>query len=217
MGPERSAATQQPGGTPRWLLGWQASFLLGLITVIVGLVVSFRPAQSFAAAVVLLGVLMIVSGIFHVVRALEGTEHERVWWAIASMALIVTGIVLIRHLHLSLALAGVIIGFTWVVQGASALLAGVAGRRRTEAGWWMVFGVVSLAAGIVVLSVPVSSVTALAVLTGTWFVVMGVLEMLGALVFRRAVLSQRARRVSVPGQRVGQSMPSDSVAGAHHE
>jgi hypothetical protein len=69
----------------------------------------------------------------------------------------------------------------------------------------------------VVLSVSVSSVTALAALTGTWFVVMGVLEMLGALVFRRAVLSQRARRVSVSGQRVGESIPSDSVAGVHHE
>jgi uncharacterized membrane protein HdeD (DUF308 family) len=216
MGPERSVATRQPDGTLRWLLGWQASFLLGLITVIVGLIVSFRPAQSLAAVVVLLGVLMIVSGIFHMVRALDGAERERVWRAIASVALIVTGIVLIRHLHLSLALAGLIIGSTWVVQGVSALLAGVAGRRRTEAGWWVVFGAVSLAAGIVVLSVPVSSVTALAVLTGIWFVVIGVLEMLGAMVFRRAVLSQRARGVSVPRQQID-SIPSDSVAGAQHE
>jgi uncharacterized membrane protein HdeD (DUF308 family) len=217
MGPERSAATRQPDGTLGWLLGWRASFLLGLITVIVGLIVSFRPAQSLAVIVVLLGTLMIISGIFHMVRALDGAEQERVWRAIASVALIVTGVVLIRHLHLSLALAGLIIGVTWIVQGVSALLDSVSGRRRTEAGWSVVFGVVSLAAGIVVVSVPVSSVTALAVLAGIWFVVMGVLEMLGALVFRRTMLSQRSRRVSIPGQRVSQSTPSDSVAEARHE
>lgn len=201
MGPERTGGTQQADGASRWLTGWQASFLLGLATVVLGLIVSFHPVTSLVAVVVLLGVLLIVSGIFHLARAVDGAETERVWRSIAGVVCIVTGVVLIRHLHLSLALAGLIIGLTWIVQGVSALLEGVFGRRRAEAGWWVFFGVISLIAGIVVMSAPVSSVTALAVLTGIWFIVMGVLEMLGALVFRRTAIRQRSGRASVPGPR----------------
>jgi uncharacterized membrane protein HdeD (DUF308 family) len=213
MEPERTGGTQQADGAPRWLMGWQASFLLGLITVILGLIVSFHPVTSLVAVVVLLGIALIVSGIFHIARALDGAERDRVWRAIAGVVCIVTGVVLIRHLHLSLALAGLIIGFTWIVQGVSALLEGVSGHRRTEAGWWVFFGVISLIAGIVVMSVPISSVTALAVLMGIWFVVMGVLEMLGALVFRRTAIRQRSGRIGVPGQRAAEAASDTPAAG----
>jgi uncharacterized membrane protein HdeD (DUF308 family) len=193
-------------------MGWQASFVLGLITVVLGLIVSFHPVTSLVAVVVLLGIGLIASGIFHLARALDGAGQDRVWRAIAGVVCIVTGVVLIRHLHLSLALAGLIIGFTWIVQGVSALFEGISGRTRTEAGWWVFFGVISLIAGIVVMSVPISSVTALAVLMGIWFIVLGVLEMLGALVFRRTAIRQRSGRVGVPRQRAAEAASSDAPA-----
>jgi uncharacterized membrane protein HdeD (DUF308 family) len=111
-------------------------------------------------------------------------------------------VVLIRHLNLTLALIGLVIGLTWIVQGVLALLAGISIGRA--GGWWpIVFGIVSLAAGIVVISTPVSSVTALATLMGIWFVVMGVLEMAGALAVRHASRGAGAGQVNVPGQRAG--------------
>jgi uncharacterized membrane protein HdeD (DUF308 family) len=210
MEPERTGGTQQAGGASRWLMGWQASFLLGLITVVLGLIVSFHPVTSLVVVVVLLGIGLIASGIFHLARALDGAEQDRVWRAIAGVVCVVTGVVLIRHLHLSLALAGLIIGFTWIVQGVSALFEGISGRRRTEAGWLVFFGVISLIAGIVVMSVPISSVTALAVLMGIWFIVLGVLEMLGALVLRRIAIRQRSGQIGVPGQRAAEAASSDA-------
>ena len=43
---------------------------------------------------------------------------------------IVVGVVLIRHLHLTRAVVGLIIGITWIVQGLAALIGGIAGNVR---------------------------------------------------------------------------------------
>jgi len=125
--------------------------------------------------------------------------------------------VLIRHLHLSLALIGLVIGLTWVVQGLAALIAGFSGApTRMGTGWAILFGVISLIAGIVVISAPIASITTLAVLMGIWFVVMGVMEMFGAFAFRHAVrhasrAEDQAGDVSVPGQRAS-GTAADSTA-----
>ncbi len=173
---------------------WQATLFLGVVTVIIGLIVSFRPSGSLNVIAVLLGILMIISGIFHLIRVFDSAEQHRVWLGIAGLLYVVIGVVLIRHLHLTVALIGLIVGITWIVQGLTALFGGVAGSREGR-GWWIFFGIVSLIAGIVVVSAPVSSVTVLAVLLGIWFIVMGVFEVVAAFIIRRAVSS------SPPAQR----------------
>jgi uncharacterized membrane protein HdeD (DUF308 family) len=100
---------------------------------------------------------------------------------------IVIGVVLIRHLHLTRSLIGLIIGITWIVQGLTALIGGISGGAREGRAWWIIFGVVSLIAGIVVASAPASSLTALAVLLGIWFIIMGIFEIIGGFMLRRAL------------------------------
>jgi uncharacterized membrane protein HdeD (DUF308 family) len=164
---------------------WQTTLFLGVVTVIIGLIVSFRPSGSLNVIAVLLGILMIISGIFHLIRVFDGAEQHRVWLGIAGLLYVVIGVILIRHLHLTVALIGLIVGLTWIIQGLSALFGGIAGSREGR-GWWTFFGIVSLIAGIVVVSAPVSSVTVLAVLLGIWFIVMGLFEVIAAFIIRRA-------------------------------
>jgi uncharacterized membrane protein HdeD (DUF308 family) len=165
---------------------WQTTLFLGVVTVILGLIVSFHPSGSLNVIAVLLGILMIISGIFDLIRVFDRAEQHRIWLGIAGLLYIVIGVVLIRHLHLTVALIGLVVGLTWIVQGLSALFGGVAGSREGR-GWWIFFGIVSLIAGIVVVSAPVSSVTVLATLLGIWFIVMGLIEIIGAFIIRRAV------------------------------
>ena len=128
---------------------WQVTLFLGVVTVILGLIVSFRPSGSLNVIAVLLGILMIISGIFHLIRVFDRAEQHRIWLGIAGLLYVVIGVVLIRHLHLTVALIGLIVGITWIIQGLSALFGGVAGSREGR-GWWIFFGIVSLIAGIVV-------------------------------------------------------------------
>jgi uncharacterized membrane protein HdeD (DUF308 family) len=114
-------------------------------------------------------------------------ELHRVWLGIAGLLFIVIGVVLIRHLHLTRSLIGLLIGITWIVQGLTALIGGISGGVREGRAWWIIFGVVSLIAGIVVAVTPASSLNVLAVLLGIWFVIMGIFEIIGGLLLRHAL------------------------------
>ncbi len=163
---------------------WQATLVIGALTLIIGLIVSFHPTGSLNVVAVLLGILMILSGIFHLIRMFDSKEIHRVWLGIAGLMFIVVGVVLIRHLDLSRALIGLVIGITWIVQGLTALIGGIAGDVREGRAWWISFGAISVIAGLVVVSAPASSLNVLAVLLGIWFVVMGIFEIIGALMLR---------------------------------
>jgi uncharacterized membrane protein HdeD (DUF308 family) len=193
-------------------MSWRASLFAGIVTALLGLLVTVLPTQSLTVITVLLGVLMIISGIYQLVRVFDSGEGQRIWHGLAALAFIVIGVVLIRHLHFSFAIIGLVIGITWIVQGISVLLSGIAIRGSSGSGWLIFFGVISLLAGIVVVSSPVSSVTALAVLAGIWFIVMGVLEIIGAFALRSAAHSvaadDSADHATIPGQRVE---PSDAA------
>ncbi len=177
----------QPSAVAALERSWQPTLILGALTLILGLVVSFHPTGSLNSVAILLGVLMILSGIFHLIRVFEPGEMHRVWLGIAGLMFIVVGVVLIRHLHLTRAVIGLIIGITWIVQGLAALMGGIASDVREGRAWWITFGLVSLVAGIVVATAPASSLNVLAVLLGIWFIIMGIFEIIGALLLRRAL------------------------------
>ena len=181
---------------------WQATLVLGVLSLILGLIVAFHPTGSLNVLAVLIGILMILSGIFHLIRVFDARESHRVWLGIAGLLFIVIGVVLIRHLHLTLALIGLFIGITWIVQGVSALLAGITGGAREGRGWWIAFGAISLIAGIVVTATPADSLTVLAVLVGIWSIVMGIFEIIGAFMLRRMAHAQE----SAPAGSAGSAM-----------
>ena len=172
---------------------WQTTLFLGVVTVILGAIVTFRPSGSLAVIAVLLGILMIISGIFHLIRVFDPAEQHRVWLGIAGLLYVVIGVLLIRHLNLTVAFIGLVVGLTWIVSGLSALMGGVAGSREGH-GWWIFFGIVSLIAGIIVVADPISSVTVLATLLGIWFIVIGLFEVASAFIIRRAVSAPPAPR-----------------------
>lgn len=163
---------------------WQATLFLGVLTVILGIIVSFHPSGSLNVLAVLVGILMIVSGIFNLIRVFDPGESHRVWLGIAGLLFIALGVYLIRHLHVTVAVIGLIIGIAWIIQGLVALMGGISGPVREGKGWWIAFGVISLIAGIVVAATPVTSLNVFAVLLGIWFIIMGFFEIIGGFMIR---------------------------------
>jgi uncharacterized membrane protein HdeD (DUF308 family) len=175
---------------------WQTILIVGFVTLILGLIVAFHPTGSLNVIAVLLGLLMIISGLFHLIRIFRSTESHRVWLGISGLLLVVLGVLLIRHLHLTVALIGLVIGIAWIVQGLSALVAGFSGGEGH--GWWIFFGIVSLIGGIVITAVPVASVTALAVLVGIWFIIEGLFEIVYGFMLRHTVTKAQVTVVNPP-------------------
>ena len=190
MQPEEPGPQLPPGFSAA--SGWQALVVVGVVTVILGLVVALHPTGSLNVIAVLLGVLLVISGIFDLVRAFDSSESHRVWLGIAGLLLVVIGVVLIRHLNLTVALVGLVIGITWIVQGLAALVTGFSGAAGERRGWWIFFGLISLIAGIVVTAVPTTSVTVLAVLVGIWFIITGLMQIIGGFMQRHATSNSQA-------------------------
>jgi uncharacterized membrane protein HdeD (DUF308 family) len=190
MQPEEPGPQLPPGFSAA--TGWQAMVFVGVVTVILGLVVALHPTGSLNVIAVLLGVLLVISGIFDLVRVFDSSESHRVWLAIAGLALVVIGVVLIRHLNLTVALVGLVIGISWIVQGLAALVTAFSGGPGERRGWWIFFGLISLIAGIVVVAVPTTSVTVLAVLVGIWFIVTGLTQVVGGFLQRHVAGKSQA-------------------------
>ena len=165
---------------------WQATIVLGVITVTLGLIVTFYPSTTVNVISVLFGLLLIASGLFHLIRVFGGNEAHRVWMGISGLLLVAIGVVMLRHLHLTVALIGLIIGISWIVQGVIALIVSLSGGAREGGGWWIFFGIFSLVGGIVIIAVPTESVKVLAVLIGIWFIFQGLFEIVGGLRIRQA-------------------------------
>jgi uncharacterized membrane protein HdeD (DUF308 family) len=179
---------------------WQATVVLGVVTLVLGLIVTFFPSASLNTIAVLFGLLMIVSGLFHLIRVFGSNEAHRVWLGISGLLLVVIGVVLLRHLHLTVGLIGLVIGISWIVQGVTALIVSFSGGSREGRGWWIFFGFVSLIGGIVITAVPVESVTALAILVGIWFIVQGLFEIAGGFMLRHAVSNSHTTPVNPPSR-----------------
>lgn len=176
----------KPGTEAAAVNTWQATVVLGVVTVTLGLIVTFYPSATVNVIAVLFGLLLIASGLFHLIRVFGGSEAHRVWMGISGLLLLVIGVVMLRHLNLTVALIGLIIGISWIVQGVIALIVAFSGGAREGGGWWIFFGIVSLIGGIVIIAVPAESVKTLAVLVGIWFIVQGLFEIVGGLRIRQA-------------------------------
>lgn len=183
------SAKQDMEAPPSRVLGgsWQAMLFLGAATLVLGIIVSFHPTKSLYVLAVLLGVLLILSGIYYLIRVFDQHEPHRIFLGIGSVLFIVIGAILIAHVHATITFIGVVVGITWIAQGLAALGGGFFRHVREGRGWWVTFGLVSLAAGIVVAVSPVSSLSALAVLLGIWFIVMGIFQVIGGFMLRRAL------------------------------
>ena len=218
MEAERSVRSRHLDKMPMSSMGWGGSILMGLVTLVIGALLVAATTASLAVIAILLGVVMIVSGIYYLARALGGGEsHERAWRGVCGVVFILVGLALLRHLSLSIALIALFIGFTWVIQGVLVLMESLSSTRRharggfLSRGWGIFFGIVSLIAGIVVIASPIASVGVLTLFLGIWLIVLSAIEIGGGIVMRRALRSG-TEEVSVPQQR-----PSEASEAAARE
>ena len=157
----------------------------GLLALVVGILILVWPETPVAILGVLFGLYFLISGIVHVARGLftkGASGGSRVLNILLGVLLIVGGIVAIRNPLDSLAILGMLIGISWIVEGVAGLVEAAPDSSR----WFgMVFGAVAIVAGVVVLFSPVESVTVLVVIGGVFLVLSGIFQLVQAFMFGR--------------------------------
>jgi uncharacterized membrane protein HdeD (DUF308 family) len=149
--------------------GWTIAF--GVVTLAAGVLVLTWPGQTVLVLAWLIGAQLLISGIFRLVASFSAPE-SRALLAVAGVLAIVVGILVLRHPLQTVAVLVLLLGLYWVVSGTVEIVHAVSGRVSSR-GWVFALGGISVVAGIVLLTFPVSSVATLAVLVGFLLVVYG--------------------------------------------
>ena len=162
---------------------WTSEILFGLLAVILGVVILVWPGPSIIVAAVLFGVYLVVSGIVMVFLAFglpAASGGARFLYFISGAASIVLGVLAFRHFGSGYAilLLAIWIAVGFIFRGVAAVASAFSGPRFPGRGWAIVFGVISIIAGVVVLAYPFDSIVTLALVVGIWLIIIGVMEVI---------------------------------------
>jgi uncharacterized membrane protein HdeD (DUF308 family) len=167
--------------------GWVLFF--GIVTVLAGLFTLVWPGRTIVVIAVLFGIQLIVAGIFRFVAAFATDDESggtRVLLALLGVLSFIVGLYALRHILITVAALALLLGIFWIVNGVVETFTALSHRGMRGRGWTIFMGLLSIAAGIVVLVYPGISLATLAIVLGFWLLVYGVMEIVLAFQLRSA-------------------------------
>ena len=178
--------------TPRVLQNvWKSVLAWGVLTLILGVAILVWPGISIEVAAVLFGAYLIVSGLAQMMFAfaLDVPGGERVLLFISGAVSLVLGVLAFRHLGegYAILLLAIWIGVSFIFQGVAETTLAITFKELPGRGWHIFLGALSVIAGMVVIAWPFDSIVTLAIVTGVWFVVIGIFAIVWALQARREI------------------------------
>ncbi|KUO19726.1 HdeD family acid-resistance protein [Streptomyces dysideae] len=165
---------------------WQAVLLTGVASLVLGILVLVWPGASLFAAGILFGLYLLISGVFQLVAAFgtHRTTSLRVLAFVSGALSVLLGLFCFRGPMRSILLLALWIGIGWLIRGITQTLAAASDPAMPARGWQLLLGVVTFAAGAVLIVSPFESVAVLTLLGGWWLVVVGVVETVTAVRIR---------------------------------
>ena len=157
---------------------WGLLLAEGIVMIVFGIVAVSLPPIAGLAAAILLGWLLIASGLFGLLTTLMNRRAPGFWWSLlSSLVTAVLGVMLFSWpmggvLSLSLALAGFL-----VLDGLLSIAMAMDHRRHLTPKWtWLLInGAIDLAfAGVILFWLPQSAVWALGLIVGIDMLIGGV-------------------------------------------
>ena len=151
--------------------GWWLVTLVGVLSLVVGIVVLFKPGDSLATLAVITGIFLLVDGIIELVAALFHGTQSRGLVAILGVITAIVGVLLIRHPVAGVTLVALLLGLWLITIGVIRIVA--AFEAVAHRGWGVIAGLIELIAGIVIVANPNIGYATLAILVGIAFIVNG--------------------------------------------
>jgi uncharacterized membrane protein HdeD (DUF308 family) len=165
--------------------GWLMAF--GILSILLGIALLVWPKQTLVVVATFVGAYLLVSGIFQIVAAFAaGDAPGGFRWLVGISGFfgVLLGLFAFRSIAHSLAVLVLLIGFGWIMRGMAELVEAIADKDLPARGWSIFGGILGIVAGLVVLLYPAPSLHALAVIAGIWFVVLGLIEVVGSVKLR---------------------------------
>ena len=165
---------------------WPVAAFVGVITIVLGVIVMVWPSETLTVLAVLLGLQLLLFGIFRLINSFSSDARSPGLLAFVGILGMVGGVVVLRHPFDTVVVLATLLGVVWVVGGAIELMTAVVDGSHHDR-WLMLFsGLLSVAAGVIVIAWPAPTVTVIAWISGIYLVISGILIGVVALRLRSA-------------------------------
>jgi uncharacterized membrane protein HdeD (DUF308 family) len=164
---------------------WQVILTVALAIGAIGIVLLAWPKATVIVVAILLGAALVVTGLLRLVEgftARGASGGTRAAYVIIGLLAALAGLYCLRHLSVTVVLLAFVVGVYWVLQGVVDLISAASSGPGSGRGLRAVMGVLSLAAGLIVMFWPTISLTILLRVLGIWLIFYGV--MLAAMAFQ---------------------------------
>jgi uncharacterized membrane protein HdeD (DUF308 family) len=168
---------------------WKGTLVSGVLTVVLGVMVLVWPGPSILVASTMFGVYLLVSGFAELFLAftLPRSAATRVLLFLTGALSLVLAILSFRHFGDAYAvlLLSLWIGTGFIFLGVSENAVALSERELPGRGWYVVLGLMSVIAGVIVLVWPFDSILVLTIVSGVSLVVLGLIQIVQAFQIRR--------------------------------
>ncbi len=167
------------GADRRFLMPKWAAILFGALSIIAGVLALAWPGMTILILVSLLGIQLLIYGVFAVVTAFE-TGEGRVLAVIFGVLAFLAGTSLWLRPLRNVGAVVVVLSIFWIVGGLTQTIGSIVDRGE-HWGLELISGLLSLGAGIVAIVWPGITLLAIAVTGGIWMIMIGVVQIMGGL------------------------------------
>lgn len=151
--------------------GWWVLLLIGVLSIVAGVIILFKPSESLATLAVIAGIFLLLDGILELVESFFRGTPNRGLVALIGVLSAIVGVLLIRHPVGGITAVALLIGIWMIAVGVIRFVA--AFEEYENRGWHAFAGLVELIVGIVIVANPHIGYTTLAILVGIGFILNG--------------------------------------------
>jgi uncharacterized membrane protein HdeD (DUF308 family) len=163
----------------------------GAVALIIGILITFWPKNSAMVIAVLIGIYLVIAGLAYVGLGIFSkgiSGGARTLDIILGILFVVGGVLALANVAQATAFLavflGVLVGIAWIVEGIVTL---VQSGDAPSRGWAIFFGILSIVAGILVLSAPFWAVAILFIILGISLIILGIVQIVRAFTFGRGL------------------------------
>jgi uncharacterized membrane protein HdeD (DUF308 family) len=161
---------------------WWVPLLLGLLSLVAGVIVLIKPSNSLNVITIVIGIFILLDGIMQVYVGLRHRVENHTMVALIGVLDLIIGIILIRHPIAGVTFVAILIGIWLAAAGLLRLI--VAFETQGDRLGRILVGAVELIAGIVIISSSNIRIATLAILVGIGFILNGIALIVLALAMR---------------------------------
>jgi uncharacterized membrane protein HdeD (DUF308 family) len=176
--------TARPSASLQIAREWPAVFMMGLITLTLGVIVISWPQGTLTVLSVLVGLQILSYGVFRLITAFAHDTLFPGYAGFVGVVGIMAGVLVLRNPFKTVAVLAAIVGVVWIIGGIIEFIGSIADSSQEYRWLSAVGGLISIAAGVIVVAWPAPTVTVIAWISGLYMITFGLFICLQAVRLR---------------------------------